>query len=56
MLLDVTLDMETPTWMIARLVKAMVTGRMKEWSTSVKLGIQPNPPVLSDRYMIWASR
>jgi hypothetical protein len=40
---------------MAQLDKAIEIGKMYEWSTSVKLGIQPNPPLLKAMYNIWAS-
>lgn len=45
----------TWSWMMAKLVIAIETGKMSEWSTSVRLGIHPKPPVLRAKYSIWAS-
>ena len=45
----------TWSWIIAKLVIAIETGKMSEWSTSVRLGIHPKPPVLRAKYNIWAS-
>lgn len=41
--------------MIAKLISPIATGRISEWSTSVKFGIQPNPPSVSSVNVIWAS-